>query len=109
MAACRELAGLGTTDAQARAVLAHPAVVSRFQSVFDELAREATGSSRFVARAILLDEPPSFDAREVTDKGSLNQKAVLRNRGALVEDLYSASPPDHVIVSRGSDAAPEVS
>ena len=53
--------------------------------------RESTGSSTFVARAILLDEPPSIDAREITDKGSLNQKAVLRNRAALVEELY-ASP-----------------
>ena len=78
----------------------HPAVVSRFQDVFDELARQATGSSTFVARAVLLDEPPSLDAREITDKGSINQKAVLRNRAALVDDLYSTPPPAHVISER---------
>ena len=76
----------------------HPAVVARFQSVFDELARHATGSSTFVSRAVLLDVPPSLDAREITDKGSINQKAVLRHREALVEDLYSTPPPAHVIV-----------
>ena len=64
----------------------------RFQTLLDDLARESTGSSTFVARAILLDEPPSIDAREITDKGSLNQKMVLQNRAALVEELYTAVP-----------------
>jgi len=80
-------------------VLRHPAVVSRFQTIFDELARQATGSSTFVSRAALLDVPPSLDAREITDKGSINQRAVLRNRAALVDDIYSTPPPAHVIRS----------
>ncbi len=50
---------------------------------------------------MLLDVPPSLDAREITDKGSINQKAVLRNRAALVDDLYSTPPPAHVIVCAG--------
>ena len=57
------------------------------------LAAESTGSSTFVARAVLLDVPPSLDAQEITDKGSINQKAVLQHRAALVEDLYAATPP----------------
>jgi feruloyl-CoA synthase len=57
-----------------------------------------------VTRAVLLDMPPSLDAREITDKGSINQKAVLRNRAALVEDIYSTSPPAHVIVSSATSA-----
>jgi hypothetical protein len=38
--------------------------------------------------------PPSIDASEITDKGSINQRAVLKNRAALVEALYAdaASP-----------------
>ena len=63
----------------------------KFQAMLDRLARESTGSSTLVVRAILLDEPPSIDAREITDKGSINQKAVLENRSALVEELYAAS------------------
>jgi len=99
LARCRELAGSVSPDAPASAVLRQPGVVSRFQTIFDELARQATGSSTFVSRAVLLDVPPSLDAREITDKGSINQRAVLRNRAALVDDLYSTSPPAHVIRS----------
>jgi len=95
---CRELAGLAP-DTSVSEVLQHPAVVSRFQTIFADLARQATGSSTFVSRAVLLDVPPSLDAREITDKGSINQKAVLRNRAALVDDLYSTPPPAHVIRS----------
>ena len=52
-------------------------------------ATQATGSSNRVCRAILLAEPPSLDAGEITDKGSINQRAVLRHRAALVEELYA--------------------
>jgi len=50
-----------------------------------------TGSSNRVARAIVLEEPPSLDAGEMTDKGSINQRAVLKRRAALVDELYSNS------------------
>jgi feruloyl-CoA synthase len=52
---------------------------------------ESTGSSNRVGRMLLLDEPPSLDAGEMTDKGSINQRAVLARRAALVEELYSDS------------------
>jgi len=52
----------------------------------------STGSSNRIARAIVLDEPPSLDAGEMTDKGSINQRAVLRRRAALVQELYTDSP-----------------
>src|SRR5688500_18921955 len=51
----------------------------------------STGSSNRVARVLLLDEPPSLDAGEMTDKGSINQRAVLARRAGLVEELYSGS------------------
>jgi feruloyl-CoA synthase len=97
--ACRETAGLGP-DAQARDVLDHPHVVRIFQDAFDVLARQSTGSSTFVARALLLEEPASIDAREITDKGSLNQKAVIQNRSALVDQLYASAPSVRIIESR---------
>jgi feruloyl-CoA synthase len=53
---------------------------------------ESTGSSSRVARILLLDEPPSLDAGETTDKGSINQRAVLQRRAAAVEELYAGSP-----------------
>jgi feruloyl-CoA synthase len=96
LAMCRQLAGLAD-DAPARDVISAPRVVQTFQDVLAGLARESTGSSTFVARAILLDEPPSLDAREITDKGSLNQRAVLEHRAALVDEIYTTPASPRVI------------
>ena len=98
VAACREAAGLGPDDPVAD-VLAHPEVVRRFADAFAALAREGTGSSTFVARAIVLEQPPSLDAREITDKGSINQKVVLQQRSALVEELYAPVPSARVFAA----------
>jgi feruloyl-CoA synthase len=68
--------------------------------VFTTLATASTGSSTFVARAIVLEDPPSMDAREITDKGSINQKAVLAHRAAVVDELYSASVTPRVLIAR---------
>jgi feruloyl-CoA synthase len=46
---------------------------------------------------MLLDTPLSIDRGEVTDKGSINQRAVLEHRKALIEELYAPTPPDYVI------------
>ena len=59
------------------------------------------GSSTQPVRALVLDEPPSIDANEITDKGYVNQRAVLERRAALVERLYAASPPPGVVTARG--------
>jgi feruloyl-CoA synthase len=50
-------------------------------------------SSKQVLRVCFLGEPPSIDAGEITDKGYLNQRAVLESRAAIVERLYAASDP----------------
>ena len=52
----------------------------------------STGSSNRIARALVLEEPPSLDAGEMTDKGSINQRAVLSRRKSLVSELYADSP-----------------
>ena len=77
--------------------LSADALRAYLQRIFDQLAREATGSSTRIARAMIMDLPPSIDASEVTDKGSINQRAVLKNRAALVERLY-AEPLDPSII-----------
>lgn len=96
MDACRELAKLPAT-ASAAEIVANSVVRAKFQALLNELAAEATGSSNRIARAILMPEPPAIDAHEVTDKGSINQSAVLKNRAALVLDLYSPRPSARVI------------
>ena len=70
-------------------VLAAPAVRAFFQTLADELHRSGTGSATRVARSIVLVDPPSIDRGEITDKGSINQRAVLMHRDALVEHLYA--------------------
>ncbi|HEV8110067.1 MAG TPA: feruloyl-CoA synthase [Burkholderiales bacterium] len=57
----------------------------------------STGSSNRIGRAMVLEEPPSLDAGEMTDKGSLNQRAVLARRAALVEELYRDPPSARTI------------
>lgn len=53
------------------------------------LRSEHGGSSQHASRALLMAEPPSIDANEITDKGYINQRAVLTRRAALVDQLYS--------------------
>ena len=64
-----------------------------FRERFDKLLATATGSSTRITRAILLDTPLSIDRGEVTDKGSINQRAVLEHRDELIEELYAPTPP----------------
>jgi feruloyl-CoA synthase len=80
------------------ATAADPLIRGAFAERFARLLATATGSSTRIARAILLDTPLSIDRGEVTDKGSVNQRAVLQCRGELIEELYSPTPPERVIV-----------
>jgi feruloyl-CoA synthase len=57
----------------------------------------STGSSNRIARAIVLEEPPSLDAGEMTDKGSINQRCVLERRRQLLEELYRDPPSERVL------------
>lgn len=80
----------------------HPAVRLIFQERLDELAKKSTGSSNLVARAIICDRPPAIDAHEVTDKGSINQRAVLAHRTDLVASLWSDDPRVIALASEGA-------
>ena len=88
----RELGGL-PADASLEQVLTSPPVLAHFQQVLDALAANATGSANRVARLCLLSEAPTIDRGEVTDKGSINQKAVLKHRAARVDALHSDTLP----------------
>jgi feruloyl-CoA synthase len=77
--------GPGTKD------MSHAAVTSRLSGILKQLAREG-GSSTHPTRLLVMSEPPSIDANEITDKGYMNQRAVLERRAALVEKLYAGGP-----------------
>jgi len=93
--AVRQLSGLGP-EASLAQVLASVPVLAVAQRFIDELACGATGSANRIARALWLSEPPSIDKGEVTDKGSINQRAVLQHRDALVQALHEGQAP-HII------------
>ena len=103
VAACRSLVPDLPSDAPLDDLLFHPGVMAEMRARLDAFAKQATGSSNRVCRAHLLVNPPSLDVGEVTDKGSLNQRMVLRHRAALVDELY-ADPPSPRIVTLGNTA-----
>ena len=74
-----------------------PAVRDRVKALLATFDAQAHGSSKRIARLILLAEPPSLDTREITDKGSINQLAVLQRRADLVADLYATGGSPRVI------------
>ena len=75
-----------------------------FAALMADLARKASafnagepGSSRRIKRVLVMTEPPSIDAGEITDKGYVNQRLVIARRAALVQALYSEPPGPGVI------------
>ena len=95
IAACRALCGETGDDAH---VLAHPALRRDFARRLGAFAAKSTGSSNRIARLLLLAEPPALDRDEVTDKGSINQRGVLRNRADAVARLYAEPYAPDVII-----------
>ena len=86
--AVRALSGL-PADASFHDVLESAPVLAHFQKVVNDLARTATGSANRIARMCLLGDPPTIDRGEITDKGSINQRAVLAHRAETVERLHA--------------------
>ena len=78
-------------------VLAHANVRAAIAHGMRALRAGGGGSSTFAPRALLLLEPPNIDAGEITDKGYINQRAVLVRRQALVRALHADPPSEDVI------------
>ena len=87
--ACRALTP--SVKGDAATVVSDPRVRKEFQNRLAILTKESTGSSNRVARLMLMTEPPSMDVGECTDKGSINQRNVLKHRAAMVDELYAAT------------------
>jgi feruloyl-CoA synthase len=87
-AAMRSLSGLGA-EASLEAVASSEPVKTHLQNALNALAKTSTGSASRVTRMHVLTTPPSIDKGEITDKGSINQRAVLSHRADLVEALYA--------------------
>ncbi len=102
LAGCRGLCSHIPADAPLTALIAERAVREALGAGLARHNAQAGGSSQCIARALLLDMPASIDTGEITDKGYLNQRAVLANRTALVERLYADPPGEDVIILGGS-------
>lgn len=89
VAACRRVAGDDNVQLSAQEVLSHPAVIATVRQGLAEMNARGRGSSMKVRRVLLMEEPPSVDGHEITDKGYINQRATLDRRKALVERLYA--------------------
>ncbi len=76
-------------------------VAELFRGIFKKHNAVGGGSSWRIERLILLNEQPRIDKNETTDKGYLNQNAVLTHHKELVDDMYADPPPAHVIVVDG--------
>ncbi|SOF00074.1 trans-feruloyl-CoA synthase [Burkholderia sp. OK233] len=94
---CRRLAGLPVSTS-AREVVEAPVVRAHFAALLETLNRSATGGASTIARIRLMDIAPSLDLGEITDKGSINQRAVLTHRAALVEAMYDAAQRDPAVI-----------
>ncbi|MDB4935318.1 MAG: feruloyl-CoA synthase [Labilithrix sp.] len=73
--------------------LRHPDLARELRVRLAAFNESRPGNSCRIARAAILEEPPSIDAGEITDKGYINQRAVLDRRAALVDALHSGTPP----------------
>lgn len=86
--ACCKLTG-HTTQVCVSELYEHSSVKTFINTWMNDFNAHATGSSTSIGKVIIAHEPPSIDKGEITDKGSLNQRAVLSNRKALVSQLFS--------------------
>ena len=85
--ACKKMAGLSSLEANIQ-VFQNEIIIDFLNQWHKEFSENATGSSTNIKKYIIALEPPSIDLGEITDKGSLNQRAVLKHRAELVEKIY---------------------
>jgi feruloyl-CoA synthase len=93
---CKKIAG--APNATPAELIAHPAVAAHLRKAFAEFNKHNAGSSRRITRLLVMPEPPSIDGGEITDKGYINQRAVLTRRANLIDALYADPLSPGVIV-----------
>jgi feruloyl-CoA synthase len=67
-------------------------VRQHLQAALGRLQAGSTGRSTAPGRLLMLNDAPSIDEGEITDKGYINQRAVLTRRATHVEELYTGGP-----------------
>lgn len=85
--ACRKHADL-SAEIHNQEVFQHEIISDYLNSFLNRFNQSATGSANRIEKIVIALDPPSIDLGEITDKGSLNQRIVLKHRVHLVEQLY---------------------
>jgi feruloyl-CoA synthase len=98
LAACRALCPELPAEATLSEVVAAMPVREALRHLLRRHNETSPASSTRITRALFLTEPLSIDANEITDKGYINQRAVLERRAALVERLYAEPAPPEIVV-----------
>ena len=93
---CQSL--FGKSDLDAEGAVSSEAVRQHIRDRLGTYNNANPASSTHISRLLLLAEPPAIDANEITDKGYINQRAVLENRGEEVGRLYAETPDADIIV-----------
>ena len=96
--AAKEIAG--EPDAELPDLVRSPKLAEFVRERFTAYNREHPASSTRIERVVLLAEPPSLDANEITDKGYVNQRAALERRAPQVAALFDDTPSEEVILCR---------
>jgi feruloyl-CoA synthase len=95
--ACRTLAKGAPADLPVAELIRRPEIRGVLEKGLAAYNKANPGTSRFIARALVMAEPASIDANEITDKGYINQRAVLDRRKALVERLFAPNDPEVIV------------
>ena len=98
-AGCRSLCGGGLEEASPAELIRRPEVRGRLREGLAAHNAANPANSRRIARALLLADPPSIQTGEITDKGYVNQRAVLDCRAALVERLYGEPDAELILMT----------
>ncbi|HLL53596.1 MAG TPA: feruloyl-CoA synthase [Myxococcaceae bacterium] len=99
LAGCRSLCPEAGADAPLEDLVKRPAVREKLLAGLAAYNEEQPGNSTRVTRVLLMPEPANIDAGEITDKGYINQRAVLGRRATLVERLYGEGGEDVLLLS----------
>jgi len=95
---CRALSPGLSPEATVESLVANKNVRDALMDGLRAYNETSSGSSTRIARALFMIEPPDIDANEITDKGYINQRAVLERRQDLVAELYSSDSKNLLIL-----------
>jgi len=98
LAGMRKVSGIGVGEGSAGELIRRGEVTDHLRRTLEEYNAHQPGATTRVGRLLLMADPPSSDANEITDKGYVNQRAVLERRKELVERLFADPPGADVVV-----------